>query len=581
MVKKYQSKDMIFNNGIVNLYRFLEDKDLDIEIEFNSSSLVFKMDSKKSDEIYLEILQGFFKQYKIVHQTKNDRWYFDEKRQNFILDKRFDIVGKSSGNDILSGVYYYKTVEEAEKEDIQKKYLRFCKKNLQQPDLKPKVKVADIEKELNLEKGLDKNIKLIKVLDYLDNHKELLNVPNGNNQVVLAITLDEGVEKFTNYFVKDKTLKLDSKIHTFEDGQGSFQDMVKQSKNYKIDKWDALIYWFGGRVQRFYNYKYFIYPNSSDLKALEKFKEFLNIDDENVKIRDKKGDLKTIGTNIDFYKRLSSDGIHYQNFYISNSESEFEVKFFMYLFSIIYHIEEQYEKANRRRKATKKEIYDALQHITFVVYTDDGTFKTSFSEYTKAYKLIRFFEVLKENELFDYVANVLATFSMSQGGKEVNLNLQRWCQKLLSFSSLRKEYYLTSFNILKNDSKSFGKKLFEFEKLYLEKLLGENDMDIHEQSKKLGDGIGHYCAELGDKDLLFKLRNVKNYKQLIGYFKDLKFSILKNEGKAKFSKEFNESLSEMLKDIEPNWEIIRDYIAIYAIDKYRAVAFAKSNKGEK
>jgi len=97
----------------------------------------------------------------------------------------------------------------------------------------------------------------------------------------------------------------------------------------------------------------------------------------------------------------------------------------------------------------------------------------------------------------------------------------------------------------------------------------------------LGDGIGHYCAELGDKDLLFKLRTIKNYKQLIGYFKDLKFSILKNEGKAKFSKEFNETLDEVLKKIENSWELIRDYMAIYAIDKYRAVLFAKSNQGDK
>jgi len=580
MELKYQPKDMIFNNGIVNLYRFLEEKDLDINVEFNSSSLVLSIDKEKSEEIYVQILEGFFKEYKIVHQTKNDRWFYDENRKDFILDKRFDVVGKSSGNDILSGVYYYKTVDESEKEDIQNKYLLFCKKNLQQPDLN-KVKISDIEKELNLDKKLDKNIKLLKVLEYLDFNKDKLNVPNGNNQIVLAITLDEGVKKFTNYFIKDKLLKLDSKIHTFEDGQSSFQSMLKIPKNYKIDKWDALIYWFGGRVQRFYNYSYFIYPNSSNLQALEKFKEFLKIDDENIKIRDKKGDLKAIGTNIDFYKQLSSDAIHNQNFYISNSEEEFEVKFFMYLFSIIYHIEEQYEKANKRRKATKKEIYDALQEITFVVYTDDGTFKTSFNEYTKAYQLIKFFEVLKENELFDYLADILVTFSMSQSGKEVNLNLQTWCQKLLSFSNLRREYYLTSFNILKNDSKSFGKKLFEFEKLYLKKLLGEEKMNIHKQSKKIGDGIGHYCAELGDKDLLFKLRNVKNYKQLISYFKDLKFSILKNDDKAKFSKEFNESLSETLEDIEPNWEIVRDYIAIYAIDKYRAVAYAKSNKGDK
>ena len=581
MVKKYQPRDMLFNNGIVNLYRFLEDRKVDIEVELNNSSFVLNMDAQKAKEIYFDILKGFFKKYKIVHQTKNDRWFYDEKKQDFILDKRFDVVGKSSGNDILSGVYYYKIVDESEKEDIQKKYLLFCKKNRQQPDLKDKIKISDIEKELKLEKGLDKSNRLLKVLEYLESNKDKLNVPNGNNQVVLAITLDEGVEKFTNYFVKDELLKFDSKIHTFEDGQGSFQDMLKQPKNYKIDKWDALIYWFGGRVQRFYNYDYFIYPNSSNLKALEKFKEFLNINDENIEIRDKKGDLKTIGTNIDFYKQLSKDGIQKQNFYISNSEVEFEVKFFMYLFSIIYHIEEQYNKANRRRKATRKEIYDALQHITFVVYTDDGTFKTSFNEYTKAYELIKFFEVLKKSELFDYLANILDKFSMSQGGKEVNLNLERWCQNILNFSSLRREYCLTSFNILKNDSKSFGGKLFEFEKLYLKNILGEKDMNIHEQSKKLGDGIGHYCAELGDKDLLFKLRNVKNYKQLIAYFKDLKFSILKNEDKAKLSKEFNETLSEILEEIEPNWEIVRDYIAIYAIDKYRAVAFAKSNKGDK
>ncbi len=127
----------------------------------------------------------------------------------------------------------------------------------------------------------------------------------------------------------------------------------------------------------------------------------------------------------------------------------------------------------------------------------------------------------------------------------------------------------------------FGKNLFEFEQFYLQNILGGKDMSIHEKSKKIGDGIGHFCAELGDKDLLFKLRNVKNYKQMLSYFKDLKFATLKNEKEAKFSKEFTESLDEVLNDIESNWEIVRDYIAIYAIDKYKSVNFAKSNKGDK
>ena len=546
--KKFLAKDMLFNNGIVNLYRFLENRDFDLDIEFNNLSLELKINKDIEDKIYFKILEEFFREYKIVHQTKNDRWYFDEKSNRFIIDKRWDVVGKSSGNDILSGVYSYKNIDELglDRDEIKGKFLDFC----QTSNLK------------NCEKDVSK-------------------VPNGNNQIVLAITLDEAIKNFTQYFVNSNTLKIDSKIHTFEDGQGSFQSMTKQPKNYKIDKWEALIYWFGGRVQRFYNYSYFIYPNSSNLKALNIFKNFLKINDENAQVRDKKGELKTIGTNIDFYNQLSKDNISNPNFYISKSEAEFEVKFFIYLFSIIYHIEEEYQKANRRRVVRKKEIYDALQEITFIIYTDDGTFKTSFNEYTKAYQLIKFFEILKKEELFEYLADILVTFSLSQGGKEVNINLEKWCQNLLNFSNLRREYYLASFNILKNGSKAFGKKLFEFDRLYVKNILGEDNMDIYKQSKKLGDGIGHYCAELGDKDLLFRLRGIKNYKQLIAYFKDLKFSILKNEGKAKFSKEFNEALSEILEEIEPNWELVRDYIAIYAIDKYRAVNYAKSNKGDK
>lgn len=549
MIKRYQPKDMIFNNGIVNLYRFLEDKDLDIQLELNPSSLVLTMDTKKSEEMYFEILQGFFKEYKIVHQTKNDRWYFDEKKEDFILDKRFNTIGGQK-NDLRNGVYFYKNISEfgLDREYVEGLYLNFCEKHNQK-----------IEQESN------GNLK----------------VPNKKNEVIVAITLDEAIDRFTQYFVSSDILKLDSKVHTFEDGQGYFHDMLKPSKTYKIDKWDALIYWFGGRVQRFYNREYFIYPNSADLKALEKFKESLSIDDERIIFKDDKEKLIGTTSNIDFYGQLKDDNIINKYFYISNSKEEFEVKFFMYLFSTIYHIEEQYKKANKRRKATKKEIYDALQQITFVIYTDDGTFKTSFSEYTKAYELIKFFETIKDNELFDYLANILVTFSMSQGGKEVNLNLQRWCQKLLSFSSLRKEYYFVSFNILKNGSKSFGKKLFEFEKLYLKKLLGETDMNIHEESKILGSSIGYYCAELGDKDLLFKLRNIKNAKQLLTYFKDLKFSTLKNADKDKFSKEFNKSLVEILEKLESNWEMIRDYIAIYAIDKYKATNYYNENKGKK
>ena len=54
-------------------------------------------------------------------------------------------------------------------------------------------------------------------------------------------------------------------------------------------------------------------------------------------------------------------------------------------------------------------------------------------------------------------------------------------------------------------------------------------MNLHEISKIIGEGIGFFCAMIDDKDILFKLRNVKNKKQLVGFFKDFKFLQLKNE----------------------------------------------------
>jgi hypothetical protein len=287
-------------------------------MNFDNNYLELKINEKKADKIYFEILQGFFKENKIVYQTKNDRWYFDEKKQDFIVDKKFDTKGGQK-NDLRNGVYLYKNISEFDltREDVKGLYLDFCEKYVQKP-----------ERDSN----------------------GVLKIPNKNNDLIVAITLDEAIERFTEYFVNSDILSIDSKIHSFEDGQDYFQDMVKQPKNYKIDKWDAMIYWFGGRIKRFYNYSYFIYPNSINLKALYKFKEFLQIDDTKIEYRNEKGKVTTTSSNIDFFKTLSKDGIVNKNFYISKSKEEFEVKFFMYLFSTIYHIEELYDKANNRRK---------------------------------------------------------------------------------------------------------------------------------------------------------------------------------------------------------------------------------------
>jgi hypothetical protein len=220
--------------------------------------------------------------------------------------------------------------------------------------------------------------------------------------------------------------------------------------------------------------------------------------------------------------------------------------------------------------------------------------KSELNEYSKAYKLIKFFKKLKEHRIekdnksiFTYLSELITNLSLSKSNKEVNLNIKSFATNMLNFKSLRKNYLEASFDVLKkNDKGRLGKELYIFENIYLEEIKKEDlEMDLHRKSKIIGEGIGNFEAQIDDKNLLFTLRNIKNHKQLISYFKNFKFEVLKNQEKAKFNSEFLESLRSILEELEQkteNWELARDYIAIYAIDKYKSSSYAmKKNIGGK
>ena len=102
-------------------------------------------------------------------------------------------------------------------------------------------------------------------------------------------------------------------------------------------------------------------------------------------------------------------------------------------------------------------------------------------------------------------------------------------------------------------------------------------MNLHLDAKIVGEGIGLFCANLENKDLLFKLRNVKNFKQLVTFCKEVKFEALRHPDAAMFSNDFQEALERILQN-EKDWELARDYIAIYAIDKFRSVMYARNHQ---
>ncbi len=568
MIRKFLVKDVFFNNGLVNLYQFLQEYIFDIDIKLEKSFLELKY---KDEKIFFEILNKFLEEKEIVtFNKKNTRIFFDTNTNEFTQAAKVNIKNGGSNDSKNALIRVHIDDLSISKEELLKKEEKYIQEN-----------ENHTKDEYKIEKC------------YYDKSKQ---------EIYVLSSLQEYIEKFSSYLVKDDFLALNSSIHNFEDGQKSFHDMIKISKNYNIDKWEALIYWFGTKIQHYFNFAFFIYPNSSNLGALNIFKRDLKIKDEKNSFRDEDDVLITTNTNVNFYDQLRKDkifGKKFKNFYISKSDVEFELKFFMYLFSKISHIESSYEKALDKDKMTKRKekIFDALQEITFVVYVEDGTFKKSLNEYTKAYQFIQFLEELKktkiniqkeqESNLFVYLADMIVTFGLSQSSKEININFQKWCKAFLEFKSLRKYYYTTSFNILKNESKSFGKGLYEFERIYLKNIMKGKNMNILEESKKLGEQIGDFTSKKfdmldkkGDKDLLFKIRNIKNSKQLLSFLKDVEFTFLKDYKSESTTNNYYLDTTKLLADesfITNNWEAIRDYIAIFAIDKYKRVIYSKSN----
>ena len=556
--KLFFPKDVFFNNGIVNLYEYLQKADLK-QINYygiNNNSLKIQFEKKYETLIFDRIVSGFVKDNKLVVFTANDRLYWDKKRNAIVKYKKIDIPAGATN---------------------EKKYIHFREK-LEQL-------------------GITKDSILLKYEQHPDKKvNKFTNLVSKTGDVIILKEFNEYVNRYKDkvlWAANEDELNVDSKIHPFEWGVGPFMDMLSNVGE-KIDKWEALIYWFGTRIKRFYYFNlFFLFPNSSDLAALYEFKKELNINDEKRKIKDKKTEEeKTIPTNINFKDQLLSDGIKNVNFYISGSEEEFQLKFFMYLFSLIYHIEDRYaNESDEKRKVRMENLFNSLKKITFFTYTQKDDMKSSLNEYSKAYKLTRFFEKIKREvmpsdnkNLFAYLSELITIINLSKERGELNLNIKSFSDNLLHFKSLRKNYLLTSFDILGKQKRGLGKELYDFEKMYLNEIKEEaKNMDLHDKSKIIGEGIGGFQAQLEDKNLLFTLRNIKNYKQLISYFKDFKFEVLKNQEKARFSSSFNESMVDILEYLYANpgnWEIVRDYIAIYAIDKYKSVSYAKGqNKG--
>ena len=277
----------------------------------------------------------------------------------------------------------------------------------------------------------------------------------------------------------------------------------------------------------------------------------------------------------------------------------------MFLFSNIYHIEKEYGDLKDDELALlfdedtfdySKMLFDAVQNISFVTYSYDKNFKYSLNEYTKAYQLMMFFLDLKEKELFGYLGELIYQVSISKKRKLIeqkeayNQNIIKLSDAILNFKSIVKILYDVSYDILQTDEenkksglyKRLGYSLYDFLNLYSQTIKKGEDMSIHDESKKLGQQIGDFVAKTKDKDLLFKIRNIKNFKQMVAFLKDVEFAFLREHSEDKKENDYldTKKVLELLTTQSENWDLIKDYMAIYAIEQFKYKTY-KKQKGDK
>ncbi|AUB58570.1 hypothetical protein BK008_09765 [Methanobacterium sp. MZ-A1] len=131
--------------------------------------------------------------------------------------------------------------------------------------------------------------------------------------------------------------------------------------------------------------------------------------------------------------------------------------------------------------------------------------------------------------------------------------------------------------------------LYKFLETYLE-VTGMVDLkELHEICMIVGDRIGYFAANTNNKNLLYELREIGNLENLTEFFRDLEYAILKEDAGAIWNskpdvknEKYSDFIHKLLLNVHSNKDtaLVRNYLGIYAVQKYMSTKYAKSKRGD-
>ncbi|WP_370004491.1 hypothetical protein [Methanothermobacter sp. KEPCO 2] len=553
---KFDKHDFLYDNGIVNIFSELRsDKRFEnvdeYKVKYKNSDFILKdtcLEFKGTFEDLKEsyyILRSIYYS-RVFEETQNYKPYYDQKTDDVLIRPKLNVKP-------------------------------FLQRSERTKDLLPRITVSKEklqllkEREIEVKKNFDKKIGKNESLQYGKKSEVMIYLEPEELGKKIASRIKEIFEgdecflcglKYSKYLddeSKEKKFKILSSNLIFDFGTGdskpSFRDL-RSGKDITACFICDLIYRYGLVNNYFQQNNVFIVAAPS-LRFLYHVKKNLKIPMD--------------------YIEESNNG---SNFIVAGDFAATDV--YSKLLLLLYKIK------------SKIISMDDLSYLSVFCFMVTGRGVDDLRAYNKLSYISEFFDRTKtiknssENLFLKTIINY-AYYKNINKSEGKNLPRKELSRRILFGLPLDPVIMDLSFYNLSLDKPSVlnPSLLYQFLTEYLE-VSGMTELkELHRICRLVGDRIGYFAAQYGNKDILYPLREIGNLEGLTEFFKNLEYEIMKENAGALWNskanetdKKYSELINDLLEEADNNRKIllIRNYLAIYAIQKYLSAIYAK-NKG--
>ncbi len=557
----FEKRDFLYDNGLVNIFlTIMKDKSRfdmvsdyharyrNTDIKLTDLKLQISGNIEEIMEIYFILRSIYYST--VFEETNNFKPYYDPKIDKVIIGPVLNVKPFLQRSERTKDLLPKMAVPETKLENLK------CEENTAKENFDGRV-------TSKLQYGKKNMVNVYLEPEKLGENisQTIKTIHNGEN----CIFCDSDYTKYENYDGKKKNFVIASNNLVFDFGTGdpkpSFRDS-RTKKDLPICFLCDIIYRFGLMKNYFVDNNVFLLSGPSLRFIFNQKYKLPNLSDNYIDVENKSK------TNFLEKRYFIATGMNSRLLLLLYKiYSDIIDKDAFYLLSIFYFIV-------TGRGIEDLKVYNKMSYLS------------NLFQYTRDIKIIdnNSLEHLFLHQLMNY-----AYYKDINTYETKNLPREKLAHEILNSMPIDFTLFDLSYYNFSSDS-PLGLKpelIYRFLKKYLE-VTGMVDLkELHEICMIVGDRIGYFAANTNNKTLLYELREIGNLENLTEFFRDLEYAILKEDAGAIWNSKpdgkdenYSDFIHKLLLNVQNNKEtaLVRNYLGIYAVQKYMSTKYAKSKK---